>query len=274
MKKILLVLIIYVLLFPILTAEDRGKLEEFEDELNKPVQHDNHDHDHDHDEEEEDNDNDLYSNIDDEDDYNVLVKIFLYLTYEVLIGSEPPLNYYRLPARIYQDGFTGRYSLNGNSYDADLEIKYIYNSDTLDGISVNGNFFFLNAFNLKLLLQNFEETKGNVLDKMNYYELFIDYYRCRLPRLNWYWGLGVKGLGREDDYLGFAMNTGLEVYPFKPISFELAANVGWLDAHPVTKLNAGFKIHSWKLFISSEFQRLQAGSSAINSINFGLGFNY
>jgi len=266
MNKIIIIFLILTL-FTLLFTET-SKLEEFENELKKPVQHE------DDEEENNNNDDDLYSNIDDEDDDNVLIKIFLYLTYEVLIGSEPQLNYYRLPSKIYQDDFTGRYSLNGNSYDADLEFKYIYNSDTLDGISVNGNFFFLNAFNLKLLLQNFEETKGNVLDKMKYYEVFFDYYRCRLPGINWYWGLGTKGLNRDNDYLGFAMNTGFEIYPFRPISIELAANVGWLNTHPVTKLNAGIKVHFWKFLVSSEFQRLQTGDSKINSLNIGMGFNF
>ena len=254
-------------LFTISFAET-GKLEEFEDELKKPVHYE-----HNEDEEEHENDDDLYSNIDDEDDDNVFVKIFLYLTYEVFIGSEPPLNYYRLQTKIYQDEFTGRYSLNGNSFDADIEIKYIYHSKTLNGISANGNFFFLNAFNLKLLFQNFEETNGNVLNEMKYYEVFIDYYRCRLPRINWFWGVGVKGLDRSDQYWGPALNTGFEIYPFRPISVDLSANVGWLNAHPVSKLNAGIKIHYWKFMLSPEFQRLKTGNSKINSFNIGLGFN-
>ena len=43
MKRMLLVLIIFALFFPILIAEDRGKLEEFEDELNKHIEHNNDD---------------------------------------------------------------------------------------------------------------------------------------------------------------------------------------------------------------------------------------
>lgn len=255
-------------LFTLLFTET-GKLEEFENELKKPVQHDSNNH------EEDDDDNDLYSNLDEEEDEdnNFCIQLFLYLFYHGFIGSEP-LDQYKLQPIIYNDCNSGRYSYDGISYDADLEIKYIHHSKTLNGISVNGSFFVFNAFNLKLLFQNFEETYGNVLDKMEYYELFIDYYRCRLPGINWYWGIGAKGLDRSDQYWGPALNTGFEIYPFKPISLEFAANIGWLNAHPVSKYNAGIKIHYWKVMLSSEFQRLRTGNSAINSLNLGVGFNF
>ena len=261
MKKILILLILFTFI-TILFAET-GKLEEFENELKKPLQNDHED------------ENEIEDDCDEEDEDrdNFCNQLFWYLIYNVFIGCEP-LDQYRFQPLIYHDDYSGRYSLDGVSYDADVEIKYIHNSKKLNGISVSGNFFFLNAFNLKLLFQNFEETNGNVLDEMKYYEVFIDYYRCRLPGLNWYWGVGAKGLDRTDKYWGPALNTGIEIYPMKPISIDLGANIGWLNAHPVSKLNVGVKIHYWKFMLSSEFQRLQTGSSKINSINFGLGFNF
>ncbi len=260
--KLKIILLLIFTLITLLFAET-GKLEEFENELKKPLQNE-HEH---------ENENIDDCDEGDEDEDNFCTQLFLYLVYNVFIGSEP-LDQYKFQPLIYNDDESGRYSYNGVSYDADIEIKYIYNSEILNGISVNGNFFFLNAFNLKLLFQNFEETYGNVLDKMKYYELFIDYYRCRLPGINWYWGIGAKGLDRSDQYWGPALNTGFEIYPFRPISIEFAANIGWLNAHPVSKLNAGIKIHYWKVILSSEFQRLQTGGSAINSLNLGLGINF
>ena len=249
-------------LFTLLFTET-GKLEEFENELKKPVKHNNDEH-------------DPYNDGDDDDENdedNFFDILFRDIVYEIFIGSEP-LDQYKFQSLIYHDDDNGRYSYNGFSYDADIEIKYIYNSKTLNGISVYGNLFFLNAFNLKLLFQNFEETYGNVFDEMKYYELFIDYYRCRLPGINWYWGIGAKGLDRSDEYWGPALNTGFEIYPIKPISLELAANIGWLNAHSVYKLNADLNLHLWRFKLSAGFQKIKTGAVDINAASFGLGINF
>ncbi len=265
MKKILVVLILFALIFPILTAENRGKLEEFEDELKKPIEHNN-------DDETEEPD---FDNEDEEDDEeNFFNKLFWSLIYEILIGSEPSFYAYEFQPYIYYDNCSGRYAGNGTNLDAEIDFKYIYNSKKLNGISLDGSFFFARMMNIRCNYQKYEEDLDNQNDTMEVYEIFIDYYRARLPNFNWYWGIGAKGLNRTNNYWGAALNTGFEIYPIKPLSIELAANIGWLNLHPVSKINTDFNIHYWRIKFSVGYQRLKTRNAEINSVNLGLGFNF
>lgn len=260
MNKILIILIILQLLVSILIAEDKGKLEEFEEELNKPVEHNNNE-----------NNNSDYG---DEDEEDVFDNLILCIAHEIFIGSEPSLYIYKFQPYIYYDSYSGRYGDEGVSLDTDIDFKYIYSSSNLTGISFNGSFFFAHVMNLKCNYQKLNEELENSSDEMEIYEIFMDYYRVRLPGFNWYWGIGAKGLNRNNNYWGFALNTGFEIYPFKPVSIDLAANIGWLNEHPVSKINTDFNIHYWRIKFTTGYQRLKTGYTEINSFNFGLGFNF
>ena len=269
MKKKLIFFIVFQLFVSIIIAEESGKLEEFEDELNKPIQNNN-----DNETEEFDFDNENEENDEEEGEENFFNKLFWSLVYEIFIGSEPSFYTYEFQPYIYYDNYSGRYAGNGTTLDADLDIKYIYNSKDLKGISLNGSFFFTRVMNLKCNYQKLNEKLENDQDKMELYEIFVDYYRARLPNFNWFWGIGAKGLNRTNSYLGFAVNTGFEIYPIKPLSIELAANIGWLNLHPVSKINTDFNIHYWRIKFSVGYQRLKTGNAEINSVNLGLGFNF
>lgn len=260
MKKILIILIILQLFVSIIIAEDKGKLEEFEEELNKPVEHNNNE-----------NNN---SDYDDEDEEDAFDNLILSIIYEIFIGSEPSLYTYEFQPYIYHDSYSGRYGGEGVSLDADIDFKYIYSSSNLTGISFNGSFFFARVMNLKCNYQRLFEELENDQDEMELSEVFLDYYRARMPNFNWYWGIGAKGLNRNNNYWGVALNSGFEIYPFKPVSVELAANIGWLNEHPVSKINTDVNIHYWRIKFSVGYQRLKAGNTEIDSINLGFGFNF
>jgi len=164
--------------------------------------------------------------------------------------------------------------VSGTSLYAGMDCKYIYNSKNLEGISLNGSFFFARVMNLRCNYQKLNEDLKNSQDEMELYDIFLDYFRARLPNFNWYWGIGVKGLSRTNDYWGGALNTGFEIYPFKPLSIELAANIGWLNEHPVFKINSDINIHYWRMKFSVGYQRLKTGNAEINSISLGFGFNF
>jgi len=256
-----MLLIILAVFIQFVIAGEDGKLKDFEDELNKPIEHNNN------------NQNEEDDNYDEDED-DPFDNLFWSIVYETFIGSNCSYNSIRIQPYIYYNDFSGRYADDGNSFDAEIDIKYIYNSNDLDGISLSGSIFFLRMMNLKFNYQKLSEELDNGNDEMEYYELFLDYYRARFHNFNWFWGIGVKGLQRNNSYLGMGLNTGFEIYPVKPVSLEIAANIGWLNEHPVSKIITDINIHYWRIKFAIGYQRLMTGNAKINSINIGIGINY
>jgi hypothetical protein len=261
MKKFQLIFLFLIFIFFSLYAGDKGDLENFEDELNKPVEHYN-------------GNNHEPADDDEEEEDSLFEVLFRAIVYEVFIGSEPFYPKYEIQPFIYSDDCGGRYGETGSSFDFEFASSYLYSSGKLDGISVESSFFFARMMSLKFYYQKFWEDIDSGHDKMELVDFKVDYYRFRDPVINWFWGVGLKGLRRNSDYLGFGLNTGWEIYPFKPISIEFEASINWLNEHPVSQLNAEIGLHFWRMKLNTGYQRLQTGSAKINAFTIGLGINF
>jgi len=212
-------LIVFLLLFSFCWSEktDSGKLQDFEDKINKPVEHEN------------DSDDDDDNDSDDDDDGNFLTDLILAVTYELFIGI-PGDSYarreflwsYMFNEYPYSSGNTGIYDVfTEKSSFLDLSSFYFYHNKDLDGQSYKFNFQFIPYLGLEGSYLKLTEKLENSTDKFEFYDLYLNYTRFRTQHINWWWGLGVKHLKRNNNYTGFSLATGWKIYPIKPVSFHL-----------------------------------------------------
>jgi len=270
--KILLFIILSLILFSLCWSEgnNSGKLQDFEDEINQPAEQ--------NDEEDNDDDDD---HLDDEDG-NFLTDLLFWITYELFIGipvdqhdRKEFLWSYGFNEFPYSSGSTGVYDIDNNKFSyLDLSSFYFYHNKDLDGQYVKANFLFMPYLGLTGSYLNLEEKLEHGSDQFHFYDLYINYVRVRSQHVNWWWGLGVKHLSRDNNYTGFSLTTGWEVFPIKPMSFNLSLNSGFIKAQIVTEINCSLKFHLDRFYLQSGYIREAVGSEAINGIIIGIGLNF
>jgi hypothetical protein len=273
MKKlfILLILILFAT-FCLAEGSDSGKLEELEKELNRPA--DNNDHDDDDDEDD--------SDCDDEEDGNFFFDLFSYIFYHLFIGipgeraeRQEFLWGYGFSEYPYSPGNFGVYDVYSDKTSRfNFSTKYFYHDDRLDGQSLAATFSvtpFLSFRGSYLKLQ--EELKYST-DKMEIYDLYLNYIRFHTEYVIWWWGLGAKHVIRDDNYTGFSLSTGWEIYFLEPFSFDLSLNNAFIRSRMATEINCNLKLHLYNFYIQAGYLREGFGSEFLNGFTAGVGVNF
>ena len=269
MKKSLTLLLLLLFMAQFLAgASESGKLEELESELNKPV--------------EEDHDDDESENPDSDDDDGFFCFFFRMLFYELFIGipgTEPARSEflwgYGFNEYPYEAANFGAYNIySTKSVRMNFSTKYLYHNKDLDGHSLRGNLYFTPFLDLEGSYLHWEEELKDKTDKLDIYDLYLNYIRFRSEYLIWWWGLGVKHMRGDDQYTGFSLNTGWEVYFLRPLSFDLKLNSAFMKSRLVTEINCNLKFYIYNFYIQAGYLREAVGSKAIPAVTFGLGFNF
>ncbi|MCK4696111.1 MAG: hypothetical protein KAT74_10125 [Candidatus Cloacimonetes bacterium] len=277
MKLIILFCIIVLLcLFPAFLnadeketdSEEKSKLEKFESEIEKPKEN-----------------NSTHSDEDDDDDddgCNILCQIFVQILYEFFIGHpEYEQTYHDYLWEIsltdfpYQSPGCGIYGYQTNKK-MQLQINSHYFSDlkNIDGFSIRTRWLFTPFFSLDGNFIRLNENLDSGADKMDIYDFLFNYQRFRFPTVNWWWGMGMKSVKRENYHSGICLDTGLEIFPIKPFSAQFSVNIASINNHAVSEVFTKIRYHYKQGKISLGYQRFQVESEVIKGLIIGFGIYF
>lgn len=269
--KIFFCFLIILFSFSFQFAEENssGKLADFEEEINKPV-----------DDEDDNDDNDF--ECEDEDDGNFLVDLAMMLTYELFIGvpgeqqaRKEFLWSYGFNKRPYGSNNFGIYDVYAEkTSQVNLSTHYFYHDKNLTGQILNGNIFMTPYLSLEGSFIRLKENLESDSDRLDIYDFYLNYIRLRSSYINWWWGLGIKHIKRDNTYTGFSLNTGMEVFPIDPISFDISFNSGFIKEKVVTEISCSIRFHLDRFYLQTGYLREAVGSEAIPGISAGIGLYF
>lgn len=270
MKKICTVLLVFLILSTNLFSTEKSELEEFEKEVNKPVESSSNNNDDGY-----SSGSEYASNLnDDDEDEGVFSQIFGFLFVELFFGHKDQLSYYYFQEYPYANGQDGRYITMGKSFDFQIYSDYIYHSDKLAGHSIQGNLNVTPYLSLNGKYMEFREELEVEDYKLKFYDLYLDYFRFRGEYGSWCWGVGTKYMNGYENYWGFSTNSELEIFPIKPLSLKLSGNLSGLNKHLVTEWRSEAAIHLWKVRFNAGYHQIKTSDDRINGLVVGVGINF
>ena len=251
-------------------SEEKGKLEKFESEIEKPKE-DSSTH------SDDDDDDD-----DDDDGCNIFCQIFFKILYEFFIGhpgyeqtSRDYLWKISLTDFPYQSPGSGIYDYHTNrKMQLQINSHYFSNLDKIDGFSIRSRWLLTPFFSLDGNFIRLNENLDSGTDKMDVYDFLCNYQRFRFPRVNWWWGMGMKSVKREKYHSGICLDTGVEIFPIKPFSAQFSANIASINNHAVSEVFAKIRYHYKQGQIYFGYQRFRADSEVINGLIAGFGIYF
>ena len=248
-------------------SEEKGKLEKFESEIEKPKE-----------------DSSTHSDDDDDDDdgCNIFCQIFYRILYEFFIGhpgyeqtSHDFLWEISLNDFPYQSPGSGIYDYHANrKMQLQINSHYFSNLDKIDGFSIRSRWLLTPFFSLDGNFIRLNENLDSGTDKMDVYDFLFNYQRFRFPRVNWWWGMGMKSVKREKYHSGICLDTGVEIFPIKPFSAQFSANIASINNHAVSEVFTKIRYHYKQGQIYFGYQRFRAESEVINGLITGFGIYF
>ncbi len=174
----------------------------------------------------------------------------------------------------YQNPNVGWYD-SPNQTDKRFSMKlfgnYFYNSTDLQGFDFRARICPLPFLGVALDFTDLNEDLGSKQDHIQIYNIFVNYFRGRSQRLAFWWGLGVKGIeGNKTNYTP-AFNIGTEIYPIKPISFHLNYNIGSINDKAVGELLLHLNCHIQRSIVFIGYHRYSVGSAILDGAIVGIG---
>jgi hypothetical protein len=163
----------------------------------------------------------------------------------------------------YQSPNVGLYSSpeqTNKRFSMKLFGNYFYNSSDLQGFDFRARICPLPFLGIAFDFTDLTEDLDSKQDNIQIYNVFINYYRGRSRRLALWWGLGVKGIEGDKTRFGPAFNLGTEIYPIKPISDRTVAEL---------LLHLNYHIQRSILFIG--YHRYSVGSAILDGGIVGVG---
>lgn len=174
----------------------------------------------------------------------------------------------------YQSPNVGLYALSEQTnkrFSMKLFGNYFYNSPDLQGFDFRARICPLPFLGVAFDFTNLTEDLDSKQDNIQIYNIFINYYRGRSQRLALWWGLGVKGIAGDKTRLGPAFNLGAEIYPIKPISLHVNYNIGSVNERAVGELLLHLNCHIQRSILFIGYHRYSVGSAILDGGIVGVG---
>jgi hypothetical protein len=236
--------------------KEKGKLADFEKEVEK---------DSDKNDENEDNSSGFFINGSPGDIFNV----FIITEDEIRTGTWYS-GYSNYP---YSENSIGTYLWNSKKkYSVTGEANYFFHSNNLTGINFNSRLSPYPLISFDIKFSDLKEKLNTRYDHLKIYGLFINYNRLKNEHIAFWWGLGFKGILGDETNSGFAVNSGVDIFPASPISLSANLNLGFINSANVYDFSAKIKYHFDRMYCSLGYQKYTAGQVSIGGWILGFGF--
>jgi len=256
--------------------KEKGKLADFEEEVEKSSDSNNRD-------EYESSD---YDDCDDCDDCDIS-NFFLFLDISHAIGDGiiqlmfigdiekdaglTKVGYSDFPYCDHSDGLFDNSSLK--KYSIHTNFNYFRESDKLTAFNFNARLSPAPPISFEINYSDFKEELRTRYDHLRMYDIFVNYNRFKFENFALWWGLGYKGFMGDRSLGGFAINLGTNIFlPDTPISFSINYNVGFIESTTVQDFSPKIKYHLNRAEISLGYRTFNAGNVSINGWTLGIGF--
>jgi hypothetical protein len=263
-KAVFIFMILSTFSFQISAQEkEKGKLADFEEEVEKGSN--------------SDNSNDDSYNDDDENSSGFFVDFTARGVFNVFIITEEELKagtwYSGYSDYPYSENAIGTFQSNSRKqYSVIGELNYFQHSNNLTAIDLNSRFSPYPLFSFEINFSDLKEKLNSRFDHLKIYSVFLNYNRLKNEHIAFYWGLGIMGLLGDKANNGFAVNTGIDIFPASPISLSTNYNLGFINDTEVHDFSAKLKYHLERIYFSLGYQQYTAGQVSINGWTLGIGF--
>lgn len=171
----------------------------------------------------------------------------------------------------YADPAHGRFGTESSRPMAfDATGYYFHNSSALDGFGFRTRFSPHPLLGLEFQFTEFHEQLSVGQDRLAVFNLMANFNRVRSPAFNLWWGLGIKGMHGHVTRTGFAYDLGMEIYPVRPVSFQLVHTGGWLNGVYVPEFYGTANLHLGRFALMTGYQSWSAGSASLDGLIVGL----
>jgi len=166
----------------------------------------------------------------------------------------------------------GIYALHSpKTYSIIARVNYFQHSKELSGFSFKSRFSPHPFINLEFDYSNLVEQVGFDYDYLRFYDFFVNFNRIKNRHIALWWGLGIKAMGGDQNYSGFAFNLGTEIFPINPMSLELRYSHGFLNQTNVREFSVNVNCHIQRLKFYVGYQNFSAGLISIGGFAVGAG---
>ena len=255
--SLLVIFLIHINIFTVSAQKkEEGKLAQFEKEVEKKS-------------DKNDDDDDNSSGFFVDGSAGDIFKVFIITEDEIRKGTWYS-GYSNYP---YSENSIGTFLYNSEkTYSVIGELDYFQHSSNLTGISFNSRLSPYPLFSFEIKFSDLKEKLNTRYDHLKIYGIFLNYNRLKNEHIAFYWGLGFKGILGDRNYNGFAINTGVDIFPAQPISLSTNLNLGFINSTEVYDFSAKIKYHLDRIFFSLGYQKYAAGQVSTNGWTLGIGF--
>lgn len=173
---------------------------------------------------------------------SLLFRLAFWSTIGVTVGEaqERDLNPY--PYYYDDEGeYAKELSDTGRKQSIKFGTNYIFNN--INGFELNALYKPLPILGIKASYIHFSEKRRTSTDFLDITSLSVNYYRVREQNISLWWGVGATYVGNEVSKLGFSYNLGVEIYPFKPISFHASWQESFINDREIGVFKSQLKYH-------------------------------
>lgn len=264
---------IFFLLSYDVSGQDKGKLEEFENEIS----------DDDKDEESSNKNNDSESN-DNDYEYDCSDTTWISLFVEIMKAGAKVV--FDISDPKYDENISNRfnnypYGKYGPGHFSSLSSKkisfytsgsYFYENSTLTGFSLQSRFSPSSFLNIDFRYTRLRELINDKTDHLEIFNLHIGHNRIKRQFFDFWYGVGFKQVSREKVNEGFALSAGTNIYFKLPVSLSAKIDLSFINNTNVydNSLVINYHLNRFKVFMG--YQYYGAGSVTIQGITTGLGF--
>jgi len=281
-KSAFIFIILIAFSFPLSAQEkEKGKLADFEEEVEKKTSSDDSNTSQSNSYEDEEYDGDCNNIASDIENCIFMAraavailggtKVIMFFSEEESEDGYWNIGYSDYPYSSNSDGLFDKSSLK--KYSVYSKLSYFRESNSLNAISFNTRLSPIPSIALEINYSDFTEKLNSRYDHLRMYDVFLNYNRLKYDNLAFWWGIGLKGIIGDGSNQAFALNFGTNIFiPEKPVSIGINFNIGFYDANNVYDFSPKIRYHLHRAEISLGYRTFNAGNVSINGWSLGVGF--
>lgn len=178
---------------------------------------------------------------------DLFIELFAFVGYNTLIGDFQYRHF--TPYPYYYGNVNGEYDFGKQEGDKLSQLRVGTNyliGDIINSVEVNARYRIDPLWGVELHHQSFFEDTREGTEYLDVTSLGVNYYRIRERFITGWWGAGVTYVGSGVDKVGLMLNTGIEVYPFRPISLHASFQQTLINDRNIGTLRTQAKYHRKK----------------------------
>lgn len=183
-----------------------------------------------------------------------------------------PIKLSKYPYSGKDDGRYTRIPNQDNLINLDFQANYFYESNAIQGIQAFSRVQFMPKVSFDFSYSHLQEEVFN--EEPLYFDflhLNISYHRLAFTRFDFWIGTGFTSLWLDENYTGWNINIGTEIFIKKPFSLSTNWYIGGIEEVNFTEGSTDLKVYISRLNLYAGYQLYKIGDISIQGPRAGLG---